>query len=151
MLRIEQSVDIVELQDVQLFVFTENMIFQSEFYKETLRIPFLFEIFLRLNQIHIQGELVVCVFCISEIIIIEAVIYGLPRVKNMLGMMRGVNHLRFFLVRYRSGGYINGLGTMDQVFVGKQIGQNETSYFFEKRYTDLSGNHLKQQQKLHYS
>ena len=40
--RIDQSVASVDLQDVKLFVFTENMVFESVYYKGTSKIPLLF-------------------------------------------------------------------------------------------------------------
>ena len=40
--RIEQIVENVELQDVELFVFTDNLVFENVFYKGTSRITFLF-------------------------------------------------------------------------------------------------------------
>ena len=38
-----------ELQDVELFVFTDNMVFESVFYKETPKINLLFELVIRLD------------------------------------------------------------------------------------------------------
>ena len=39
-----------ELQDVELFVFTDNLVFESVFYKGTSKIHLLFELVLRLYQ-----------------------------------------------------------------------------------------------------
>ena len=36
-------------KDVKLFIFTDNLVFESVFYKGTSKIPFLFEIALRLH------------------------------------------------------------------------------------------------------
>ena len=40
--RIERSVEQGEVKNVELFVFTDNLVFQSVFYKVTLKIPLLF-------------------------------------------------------------------------------------------------------------
>ena len=85
-----------------------------------------------MNQIHIQGELVVCVFCISEIIIIEAVIYGLPRVNNLLGMMRGVNHLRFFLLDTGAVGISMGLEPWIRSLWGNRLVRMRQVIFLKK-------------------
>ena len=37
-------------QDVEMFVFTDNLVFESVFYKGTSKIPLLFELVLRLYQ-----------------------------------------------------------------------------------------------------
>ena len=39
-----------KLQDVELFLFTDNMVFESVFYKETPKIYLLFELVIRLYQ-----------------------------------------------------------------------------------------------------
>ena len=39
---IEHSAAIVELQDVEMFVFIDNLVFVSVFYKRTSKIPLLF-------------------------------------------------------------------------------------------------------------
>ena len=40
--RIEQIVKNMELQDVELFVFTDNLVFESVFYKGMSKLTFLF-------------------------------------------------------------------------------------------------------------
>ena len=40
-----------ELQDVELFVFTDNLVFESLFYKGKSKIPLLFELVLRLHKV----------------------------------------------------------------------------------------------------
>ena len=40
-----------ELQDVELFVFTDNLVFESLFYKGESKIPLLFELVLRLHKV----------------------------------------------------------------------------------------------------
>ena len=39
-----------ELQDVEIFVFTDNILFKSVFYKGKSKIPLRFELVLRLHQ-----------------------------------------------------------------------------------------------------
>ena len=43
-----------EIQDVELFVFTDNLVFESVFYKGKSRIPLMFELVLRLHQVQIR-------------------------------------------------------------------------------------------------
>ena len=50
--QIEKSMEIGELQDMELFVFTNNMVFESVFYKGNSKILLLFEILLRLHQVN---------------------------------------------------------------------------------------------------
>ena len=40
-----------ELKGVELFVFTDNLLFESVFYELTSKIPLLFDLVLRLHQI----------------------------------------------------------------------------------------------------
>ena len=44
-----------------MFVLTAIIVFDSNFYKGTEKYPFLLEIFLRLQQVHIPGNLILCV------------------------------------------------------------------------------------------
>ena len=93
-IRIEQSVSSGELQDVELFVFANNMVFESVYYKGTLNSPLLFDIVLRLHRVQMKGGLILNVIHIAGKRIIEAGIDGLTRVKNLRGMMRGLNSLK---------------------------------------------------------
>ena len=49
--------------------------FETLFKKGTYRISFLFEIFLRINKVHMKGELLLYIVHISEIMIIDTIIY----------------------------------------------------------------------------
>ena len=66
-----------ELDGVELFVFTDNLVFESIFYKGTSKILLLFEIVLRLHQLQMIGELVLHVIHIVVIRMIEAGIDGI--------------------------------------------------------------------------
>ena len=44
-----------KLKGVELFVFTESLVFDNILYKGTPKNPLLFEIVLRLHQVHIIG------------------------------------------------------------------------------------------------
>ena len=57
-MRIEHSVSSVEFQDVELFIFTDNVVFGSIYYKGTSKIPLLFDIFLQLHQVQMRGHLI---------------------------------------------------------------------------------------------
>ena len=56
--RIEDSLTSRELKGVELFLFMYNFLFERVFYKGISKIPFLFEIYLRLHQVQMIGELV---------------------------------------------------------------------------------------------
>ena len=43
-----------EIQDVELFVFTDNLVFESAFYKGESKITFPFELVLRLHQVQMR-------------------------------------------------------------------------------------------------
>ena len=49
--RIEQRVASGKLRDTDIFVFTENLVFESVFYKGTSKNLLLFEIVIRLHQV----------------------------------------------------------------------------------------------------
>ena len=44
-----------DLKNVEIFVLTENLVFESVFYKGTSKSPMLFELVLRLNQVKMTG------------------------------------------------------------------------------------------------
>ena len=96
--RIYKSVISGEFQYVEFLVFTYNMVFESVYYKGTSKILLLFEIFLRLRQVHMRGYLILYVAHIAGTRMIEAVIDGILRVNNLEGTMRGVNPLKFVSV-----------------------------------------------------
>ena len=76
-------------------MFTDNLVFESIFYKRTSKSPLLLELALRLNQVRMRGELVLHVIRIAGTLLIEAVIDSLSRGNNLVGMMRGLNPLQF--------------------------------------------------------
>ena len=87
--------DRVELQDVELFVFTDNLLFKSIYYKGTSNIPLLLEIVLLLHKIYMKGDLILHVVHISGTRIIEAGIDGLSIWNNLGGMVIVFNPLKF--------------------------------------------------------
>ena len=42
------------MNETEIFVFTENIVFESVLYKGTSNNPFLFKIVLRIHQLHIK-------------------------------------------------------------------------------------------------
>ena len=56
--RIERSVEQGGLKNVDLVVFTKDLVFESVFYKGTSNRPLLFEIVLCLHQVQMEGELI---------------------------------------------------------------------------------------------
>ena len=96
--RIEESVDSGDLKDVELFVFTDNLVFDHVFYKGTSKITLLFEFVLRLHQVQMLGELILHVIRIAGTCMTNAGIDGLSRGNNLGGMMRLLNPLQFSLL-----------------------------------------------------
>ena len=71
-----------ELKGVELFVLTDNLVFESVLYKGTLKSPLLFELVLRLHQVQMRGELILHVIHIAGTHMIEAGIDCLSRGDN---------------------------------------------------------------------
>ena len=84
-----------ELKDVELFVFTYNLVFESVFYKGKSKRPLMFGIVLRLHQVQMRGYLILHVVNTIEIRMTEKLIYGIPRGNNMGVIMRGLNPPHF--------------------------------------------------------
>ena len=84
-----------ELKGVELFVFTDNLVSESLFYKVTLKKPLMFELVLRLHQVYMRGELILHVIHITCTQMIEAGIDGLSRGNNLGDVTRVINHLHF--------------------------------------------------------
>ena len=76
-------------------MFTDNLVFEKVFYKGISKIPFLFELVLKLHQFHMRGELIFHVIQVVVTQMIEAGIDGLYRGGNLGGMVRGLNTLQF--------------------------------------------------------
>ena len=66
-----------ELNNTDLFVFKEILVFESVFYKIISIIPLLFEIVLHLHQFQIKGDLILHTIIIGGTSMIEAGIDGL--------------------------------------------------------------------------
>ena len=60
-----------------MFFFFYHILFDRVFYNGVPNIPLLFWMSIRLNQMHIQGGLIIYLKLISGMITIEAGIYGL--------------------------------------------------------------------------
>ena len=56
---------------MELFVFIYNLVFKSVFYNGMSKIPFLFELVLRLHQIQMRGDLILNLVHIAGTRIIE--------------------------------------------------------------------------------
>ena len=91
---IERNLSEGELNNAKLFVFTENLVFESMFYKGTLKITLFFGIVLHFHQVQMKGELILHIIHIVGTHMIEAGIDGLSRGNNFGGMMRGLNPLK---------------------------------------------------------
>ena len=68
---------------MELFVFTDNLVFESVFYKGGSEILFLFELFLRLHKVHMIGYMIQRVIITVGTRIIEAGIDGISRRNRM--------------------------------------------------------------------
>ena len=68
---------------MELFLFTDNLVFEIVFYKGTSKTPLLFEIVLRLHQIKMRGYLILHLVHIPGMIMIELDIYGISGGVNL--------------------------------------------------------------------
>ena len=82
---------------MDFFVFTDNLVFESVFYKGTSKPPFPFELVIRLYHVNMRGELISHVIYITGTRMTESGIYCLYRGNSLGGMMRGLNTLQFFV------------------------------------------------------
>ena len=78
---------------MELFVFTNNLLFESVFYKGTSKSLLLFEIVIRLHQVQIKEELILHILHIEGKRVEKSGIDGLSRGNNMGGVMRGLQTL----------------------------------------------------------
>ena len=74
-----------ELKNVEIFVFTDNLVFESVFYKGISNIPLLFELVPRLHRVQMKGEFILHVVHIVGTRMIESGIDGLYRGNNLGG------------------------------------------------------------------
>ena len=86
----------LELKDVELFFFTDILVFESVFYEGGSKIPLLLEIVLRLHQGQMRRYLIFHVVHIAGTIIIEAGSNRILRGNKLGVIMRGLNPLHFF-------------------------------------------------------
>ena len=88
--RIDKSMASGELQDVEMFVFTNNLVFKIFNYKEMLKSSLLFEIVSCMHQFQMKGDLILHVVNIAGTRMIESGIYVISRGNSLVGMMRGL-------------------------------------------------------------
>ena len=67
------------------------MVFDSIYYKGSLKSPLVFEVVLRLHQVQIKGHLILHVIHVTGTSMVEAGIGGLSRRNNLGGVIIGVN------------------------------------------------------------
>ena len=127
------------MKNTEPFVFTENLVFESVLYKGTLKIPFLFEIFLCLYQFHFKGYLIPYIFHIAGKHMIESGIDGLPRVNNLGGTMRGLKPLQFVYLGQGAVERSDKLEPWMRYWWGETLDSIETSHYFEE---DKRGDNL---------
>ena len=63
--------------DVELFIFTDNLVFERVYYKGTSKSPLLFKIVLSMHQVNMKGDLIIHVLHIAGTQMIKTGIYGL--------------------------------------------------------------------------
>ena len=83
------------MKDLELFIFNKNLVFETVYYKGMLKILLLFEVFLCLYQFQMKGWFIIHVVNIAGNRIIEDGINGISRGKNFLGILIGVEPLKF--------------------------------------------------------
>ena len=72
-----------ELQDVELFLSIDNLVFESVFFKGDSEITLLFELVLKLHQVQMRELFILHVVNTMGTRIIEAVIDGISRGNNL--------------------------------------------------------------------
>ena len=102
-----------ELKGAELFIFMDNLVFESIFYKGTSKILLLFEIVLRLHQLQMIGELVLHVIHIVVIRMIEAGIDGIYGGGELGRDDKGGELFTVLPIISRSSSEIGQFGAMD--------------------------------------
>ena len=80
---------------MEIFVFTDNLFFESVLYKGISKSLLLFEIVLCIHQVQMKGELIIHIVNIAGTRMIEAGIDGLYIVNNLGGVMRDMEPFQF--------------------------------------------------------
>ena len=83
------------MSETELFVFTDNCVFESVFYKVKSNSNMLFETVLQIHEIPVEGGLIMHVVHISGKRMIEAGIDDLSIRNYMGGIMQGIYPLKF--------------------------------------------------------
>ena len=91
----ERAVDEGKLKDVELFLFTDNIVFEGTYYKGTSSSKKLFDLTLRLRKAQTMGKLILHVIHIAGTRMKEAGIDGMSRGDMLEGMMAGIDPLSF--------------------------------------------------------
>ena len=81
--------------ETELFVFTDNCVFESVFYKGKLKSTMFFETVLQLHELTVEGVLIMHVVHISGTRMIEAGIDDLSIRNYMGGIMQGIDPLKY--------------------------------------------------------
>jgi hypothetical protein len=94
--RVERAVREGKLKDIELFLFTDNIVFEGTYYKGTSSSKKLFDLTLRLRKAQARGNLILHVIHIAGTRMKEgAGIDGLSRGDMLEGMMAGRNPLSY--------------------------------------------------------
>ena len=92
--RIRSGVYKGEPHDTYVFVFTDNCVLNSVFYKVTSKSTLLFKTVLHIHVIQMEGISILHVVHISGTRMIEMGIDSLSIENNLGGIMRGIYHLK---------------------------------------------------------
>jgi hypothetical protein len=92
---LEEYYSKTEIHDVELFMFTDNMVSENEFYRGTSSSPILFELVMRPRLLEMHGGWKLHVIHISGKRMIQQGTDGLYKGDMMSGFMGGVDMLSF--------------------------------------------------------
>ena len=129
--------DIWELKGVELLVFTDNLVFESVFYKEKSKSPLLFEIVLLLHQVNMRGELILHIIHITGTRMIEARIDDIYRGINLGVTMRGLKTFQFVPLDQEAVVRLAKLEPWIRTSWGDSLSGLSTKYWFEHKGDNL--------------
>ena len=122
---------------MELFVFTDSLVFRSVFYKGGSKSPLLLEISLRLHQAQMRGYLILHVVHIEITVIVESGFDGLFRGGYFGRMTRDLNPLQFVLLDQVSLDVLTGVDPWLRLWWVKSLTRIITSYWFEQKLYNL--------------
>jgi hypothetical protein len=93
--RVERAVREGKLKNIEIFLFTDNIVFEGTYYKGMSSSKKLFDLMLRLQKAQAEGSLILHVIHIAGTRMKEAGIDGLSRGDMLEGMMVGRNPLSY--------------------------------------------------------